>query len=77
MMPPSPELLDRLYRDKVEAARRQTPEERVLACFELTEFVYRTIADGVRDQFPAEGDEEVQRLACERIARVKRLQERR
>jgi hypothetical protein len=76
-MPPNPELIDRLYRDKVEAARRQTPEERVLASFELTEFVYRTIADGVRDQFPQASDEEVQRLTCERIARVKRLQERR
>ncbi len=76
-MQPVGEVLDQLYREKVAAAQRMTPEERVLAAFELTGFVWRGILDGVRDQFPGASEEEVHRLACERVALVKRLHERR
>jgi hypothetical protein len=76
-MQPNPEVLDQLYREKVAAAKRMTPEERVLAAFELTDFVWRGILGGVRDQFPAANEEEVLRRGCERVALVKRLHERR
>ena len=76
-MQPSAELLDHLYRQKVLAARQMTPEERVLACFELTAFVRRGLEDGIRNQFPEASEEEVQRTLCERVARVRRLHEQR
>jgi hypothetical protein len=76
-MKPTPALLDHLYLQKVEAARQMTPEERVLACFELTRFVRRGLEDGIRNQFPHADAEEVQRRLCERVARVRRLHERR
>ncbi len=76
-MGPTPELLDHLYLEKVRAARQMTPEQRVLAGFELTEFVRRNIADGIRSQFPDAGEDEVLRKLCERIDRVRRLHEQR
>jgi hypothetical protein len=76
-MPIAPAALDLLYREKVAAARSMTPEQRVLACFELTEFAWCNIQAGVRDRFPAASDAEVRRLACERVASIRKLHERR
>ncbi len=76
-MQPTPELLDRLYLQKVQAARQMTPEERVLACFQLTEFVRRGLEDGIRHQFPGACEDEVQRKLRERVSSVRRLDERR
>jgi hypothetical protein len=76
-MGPTPELLDHLYLEKVRVARQMTPEQRVLASFELTEFVRRGLEDGIRCQFPGAGEDEVQRKLCERVATVRRLHERR
>ena len=76
-MHPTPELLDHLYLQKVEAARQMTPEERVLASFQLTEFVRRGLEDGIRHQFPGASEDEVQRKLRERVASVRTLHERR
>lgn len=76
-MLPSDELLDHLYRQKVLAARAMTPEQRVLASFDLTAFVERGMADGIRNQFPEANEEEVRRKVCERIARLRQLSDRR
>jgi hypothetical protein len=76
-VPPTPELLDHLYLEKVRVARQMTPEQRVLASFELTEFVRRGLEDGIRCQFPQAADDEVQRKLCERVATVRRLHEQR
>lgn len=76
-MVPTQELFDQLYREKILVARRMTPEERVLGCFELTEFVRQVMTDGVRDQFPEADEEEVQAIVRKRVAIVKRNHERR
>jgi hypothetical protein len=76
-MQPTPQLLDHLYAEKVRAARQMTPEQRVLAAFELTAFVRRGLEDGIRSQHPDASEEQVQRILCERVAKLKRLHERR
>ncbi|MEX2174414.1 MAG: hypothetical protein WD872_08630 [Pirellulaceae bacterium] len=76
-MPPDKDLLDAIYRDKIRQARQMTGEERVLAMFELTSAALRINADGVRNQFPQASNEEVRGIVCERIARLRRMHERR
>jgi hypothetical protein len=76
-MQPTPELLDHLYLEKVRAARQMTPEQRVLAGFELTEFVRRSLEDGIRHEFPLASEDEVQCKLRERVALARQVDERR
>jgi hypothetical protein len=76
-MQPDQALLDEIYRQKILAARKMTPEERIRAGFELTAFVRRRLEDGIRNQFPEANEEEVQRILKERVTRIKQTQERR
>jgi len=67
-------LFDELYREKIRQARSMTPEERVLASFNLTDFALNVMAAGVRAQFPDADEDEVQRIVCQRVQRVRRLE---
>jgi hypothetical protein len=67
-------LFDEIYRQKIRQARSMTPEERVLASFELTDFALELMAAGVRAQFPDADEPEVQRIIGDRIARVRQLE---
>ena len=76
-MQPDQALLDEIYRQKILAARKMTPEERIRGGFELTAYVRRRMEDGIRNQFLEADEEEVQRILKERVTRIKQLQERR
>ncbi len=72
-MPPSREMLDEIFRQKVEQARRMTPEQRLLEGLRQSDVAARVMADGVRQQFPNAGEDEVQRILRERVDRLRRL----
>ena len=76
-MPPSKELFDEIYREKVRHSRSLTGAQRVQMSFDLTEAVLEMMAAGVRRQFPNADEQEVQRIVCERVDIQRRLNVRR
>ena len=73
-MEPTSELLDRLFLDKVEQARRMSDEEKLMAGPRLFDRVCRVMVDGIRDQFPDATEEQVQQILRDRLAIAKRLE---
>ena len=68
-------LIDELYREEILRARKQTPQERVRAAFEIAPFARAMMYAGIRRQHPQADDGELLRLARERIAKVRRINE--
>lgn len=66
-MEPTPELIEQLRRDKIEAAKRMTPEQKLLAGGDLFDLACAAALAGIRMRHPAIGDEEAQRLLRERL----------
>lgn len=73
-MEPTKELIDELYRDKVEAARRMTPGEKLLLGPILFDEVCRRMTDGIRHQFPGAADERVKQILLERLKIARALE---
>ena len=48
IMQPSKELIDELFWERVESARRMLPEEKLIAGFQLYDLACKIIADGIR-----------------------------
>ena len=67
---------DALFWERVEAARRQPPEDKLLAGPRLFARVCRIMMDGIRWQFPDASEEEVQRILRERLDIARRLETR-
>ncbi len=74
-MNPHQPLIDQLYREEIERARKQTPQERVAGAFEIAPFARAMMEAGIRSQHPGADDAEVLRLGRERIAKVRRMRE--
>lgn len=68
-------LIDQLYREEILHARKQTPQQRVQAAFDLAPFAHGLMMDGIRAQHPHADEAEVWRIACRRIAIARRLGE--
>jgi hypothetical protein len=75
-MQPTKELIDQLYRERVERARQTPPGEKVRAGLQLFEFTTRIMADGIRSQFPDADEQRVQEILRERLALARRLEDR-
>jgi hypothetical protein len=73
-MEPDPELLDALYRQRVERARATPPEEKLLDGPRLFDRVCRIMRDGIRMQFPEADEEAVRRILLERLAIAEQLE---
>jgi Rv0078B-related antitoxin len=74
-MNPHQPLIDQLYREEILRARKQTPQDRLRATFEVTEFALRMMRGSLRHHHPEADDAEILRLGRERIAKVRRLNE--
>ena len=73
-MQPTKELIDELYRERVERARQMSPEDKLLAGLDLFDLTSTIMADGVRDQFPDADQHRVQEILRERLALIRRLE---
>jgi len=71
-MEPTKELIDAMYRERVEAARRMSPEDKLLAGARLFDRSCRIMADGIRSQFPDADESRVQEILRERLALIRR-----
>jgi hypothetical protein len=67
---------DDLFWERVEAARHQSFEEKLLAGPRLFGRVCRIMMDGIRMQFPGASEDEVQRILRERLELARRLEDR-
>jgi hypothetical protein len=76
MMEPTAELIEAIHRDKIEAAKRMSPEERFLVGGELFDAVIERMRAGIRMQQPEVSEERVQAILRERLAIARRLEDR-
>jgi hypothetical protein len=74
-MEPTDQLLDRLYRDKVELARNMSPEDKLLAGPRLFDQVCRVMLDGIRAEFPEASPAKHDEILRERLALQRRLEQ--
>jgi hypothetical protein len=72
-MMPSKEMIDDIYRVKVQTARTMTPEDKFFLGPRLFERSCRIMLDGLRDENPDVGDARLKELLSERLARLRRI----
>lgn len=74
-MQPTKELIDELYRERVQAARQMSPEDRLLGGLRLFELTGKIMADGIRARFPDADDRRVQEILYEQLALIRRRED--
>ncbi len=75
-MQPTKELIDELYRERVEKARQMSPASRLRVGLQLFSLTSRLMADGIRARFPDADDHRVQAILREQLALIRRREER-
>lgn len=75
-MLPTRQLIDDVFRDKVEAARRMRPEDKLFAGEELFEYACEITRAGIRRQHPEADEARVAELLRARLALRARLERR-
>lgn len=74
-MQPTKEVIDQMYRERVQRARQMSPEDKLLAGAELFDRSCRIMTDGIRHQFPDADESRVQQILRERLRIARRLEE--
>lgn len=75
-MQPTKELIDAIYRERVERARRMSPADRLRAGLQLFSLTSRLMADGIRARFPDADEHRVQTILREQLALIRQREER-
>ena len=75
-MEPTPELIDALRRDKIDAARRMSAEQKFLAGGDLFDAVVQRILAGIHMQHPNVSGEDAMAMLRQRLAIARRLENR-
>jgi hypothetical protein len=73
-MEPTPELIRQIDRQRIEDARRMSPEARVLECLRLFDFAVKITAAGIRSQYPEADERQVQRIIRQRLELMRRTE---
>jgi hypothetical protein len=68
-------LMDEIFREKVLRARRESPEDKLVAGLDLFEEALVRMRGGIRAQFPQFTPEQVDAELYRRIARIRQVQE--
>jgi hypothetical protein len=74
MSRPSRELIDDIYRGKIRAARRMSPDEKARAAGDLFDEVCDRMRDGIRWQYPDADEARVEEILHERVETARRLE---
>ena len=74
-MQPSRELIDELFRERVERARQMSPADRLFGGLRLFQLTSRIMADGIRARFPEADDRRVQEILREQLGLIRRREE--
>jgi hypothetical protein len=73
-MEPTQELVDELYLERVRRARVAPPEQKLLDCFRLAEFVQRITLDGIRNDHPGVDERRIQEFLARRFDILRQLE---
>ena len=73
-MEPTPELIDALYREEVEAARRMDPAEKLIAPARLFDFACSITRSGIKAERPGASEAEILQLLRERLRMARRTE---
>jgi hypothetical protein len=73
-MGPTRQLIDQLYREKVERARQQSPQEKFRDGLQLFDLACRVMIDGIRMQNPKADDATVMALLRQRLSLLDQLE---
>jgi len=73
-MEPTPELIDQLYREEVEAARRMSIAEKLMEGPRLFDRSCAFMLAGLKHEHPSAGDLELRKLLEERLDLLKSLE---
>ena len=76
-MEPTKHLADAIYWERVQKARRMSPEDKLLGGARLFDRACRIMVAGIRSQFPDADECQVQEILRERLALARRLENRR
>jgi hypothetical protein len=76
-MQPTRELADAIYSERVQKARRMSPEDKLLGGARLFDRSCRLMAAGIRSQFPDADERRVREILREQLALALRLENRR
>ena len=71
-MEPTKELIDSLYRERVDRARRMSPQDKLLAGAQLFDYACGISKAGIRSQHPEADEEAVLQILRQRLARARR-----
>lgn len=74
-MEPTKELIDDIYRERIERARRTPAEEKLLDGPRLFDRVCRLMKDGIRMQHPGATEDEVREMLLKRLAIAQSLED--
>lgn len=74
-MEPTPEFIQALYQEQIQAARATSVDDKLLGGLRLFDRSCRLMTDGIRHQHPDATEEDVQRLLLERLDLARRLEE--
>lgn len=69
------ELANEIYADRLDRARARRPMLKLLDGFELFDEACQRMRAGIRNQFPAANDADVERILHERIDRIREIEE--
>jgi hypothetical protein len=72
---PTKELIDAVYRERVERARRTAPADRLRMGLQLFSLTSRLMADGIRARFPDADAQRVQLILREQLALIRQREE--
>ena len=75
-MQPTKELVDAIDRDRIRAARRMRPEDKLWAGAQLFDEVCERMKAGIRMQFPDADEPRVMEIHRERLRRLREFEER-
>jgi hypothetical protein len=75
MTQPTPELIANLHRDKLDRARRMSPEEKFTAGPRLFSYACQITLAGIRAQFPGIDEAAARAILRERLAWQRRREE--
>ena len=75
-MKPTPELIDAIHHDRILAARRMPPEEKLWAGARLFDEVCERMKAGIRMQFPEADEPRVMEILRERLKRLRDFEDR-
>jgi hypothetical protein len=75
-MQPTKQLVDQLYREEVERARRMSPQDKFLSGAQLFDYSCRIMTAGIRSQFPDADERRVREILHQRLALSRQLENR-